>query len=65
MATIPPKDDTTEDNVCMEDIIEDLGSFGHWQRVIFLLISYGDIFGAFGMLVPVFTNATPSWWCTG
>ena len=46
-----------------EDIIEDLGSFGHWQRVIFFLICIMDIFGAFAMLSPVFTGATPRWRC--
>ena len=46
-----------------EDIIEDLGSFGYWQRVIFFLICLMDIFGAFAMFSPVFTGATPRWRC--
>ena len=51
----PPRD--------FEDIVDSLGSFGHWQRVIFVLISLADIFGAFAMLLPVFTGATPGWRC--
>ena len=46
-----------------EDIIDDLGAFGHWQRVIFVLICVADIFGAFSVLVPVFSGATPKWQC--
>ena len=44
-------------------MIEQLGSFGYWQRVIFVIISVADIFGAFAMLVMVFTGATPKWTC--
>ena len=46
-----------------DDIIEQLGSFGYWQRVIFVIISLADLFGAFSMLVMVFTGATPKWTC--
>ena len=46
-----------------EDIVDSLGSFGHWQRVIFVLISLADVFGAFAMMLPVFTGATPRWRC--
>ena len=46
-----------------EDIIDSLGAFGHWQRVIFVLISLADFYGAFAMLLPVFTGATPRWLC--
>ena len=46
-----------------EEIFETLGSFRHWQRVIFCLISAIDIHGAFAILLPVFTGATPRWRC--
>lgn len=47
----------------LEDLIDSLGSFGHWQRVIFVLISLADIYGAFAMMLPVFSGATPKWRC--
>ncbi|KAK2152867.1 hypothetical protein LSH36_316g08008 [Paralvinella palmiformis] len=46
-----------------EEVIDQLGSFGYWQRVVFFIISVADIFGAFSMLVMVFTGATPKWTC--
>jgi OCT family organic cation transporter-like MFS transporter 4/5 len=46
-----------------EEVIDQLGSFGYWQRVVFFIISVADIFGAFSMLVMMFTGATPKWTC--
>ena len=46
-----------------EDILDDIGAFGHWQRVIFVLISLADIQGAFAILSPVFVHAVPEWRC--
>ena len=46
-----------------EDVVERLGSFGPYQCLVFFLISLADIFGAFAMLVPVFSGATPDWSC--
>ena len=46
-----------------EDILDDIGAFGHWQRVIFVLISLADIQGAFAILSPVFVHAEPEWRC--
>ena len=47
-----------------EEILDDMGAFGHWQRVLFILISLADIHGAFVMLSPHYLNDTPSWTCT-
>ncbi len=43
-------------SICFDDIIDGLGAFGHWQRVIFVLISIFDVYSAFAMLVTVFTG---------
>lgn len=43
-------------DVSFDDIIDDLGAFGHWQRVIFVLISIFDVYAAFAVLLPVFTG---------
>ncbi|ELU17167.1 hypothetical protein CAPTEDRAFT_222145 [Capitella teleta] len=59
----PKKLDSSAAPKEFEDLIDSLGSFGHWQRVIFVLISAADVFGAFAMMLPVFTGATPNWSC--
>ena len=46
-----------------EGIIEDIGGFGHWQRVIFTLISLPDIPIALALLLPVFVGSVPNWGC--
>ncbi len=43
--------------------MDEIGAFGHWQRVIFILISLADVHGALAMLIPVFIGATPEWSC--
>lgn len=48
-----------------DDAILELGAFGPWQRVIFLLVSLPDVFTAFAILLPVLISATPSWHCAG
>ena len=45
-----------------EDIIESLGSFGHWQRVIFFVICLTDIFGSISVVIPVFIGAIPNFY---
>jgi len=47
-----------------EDLIDDIGGFGCWQRVIYFIIYVAEIFGAFGMLAPVIIGAVPKWRCT-
>lgn len=44
-------------------MIDELGGFGCWQRVVYFIIYTAEIFGAFGMLVPVLIGATPRWRC--
>ena len=51
------------DDVSFDDIIDDLGAFGHWQRVIFVLISIFDVYAAFAVLLPVFTGKIPKAMC--
>ena len=46
-----------------DGILDQLGGFGHWQRVIFVLISAMDIMGALTIIIPVYTGATPKWKC--
>ncbi|CAH1796783.1 unnamed protein product [Owenia fusiformis] len=46
-----------------EDVIEQLGGFGPYQRRIFLLVSLFETPAAWAMLLPVFTGATPTWSC--
>ena len=46
-----------------EGIIEDIGGFGYWQRVIFGLISLPDIPIALALLLPVFVGSVPNWTC--
>jgi len=45
-----------------EDIIESLGSFGHWQRVIFVVICLVDIFGSFSVVIPIFIGGIPNFY---
>ena len=44
------------DDVSFDDIIDDIGGFGLWQLVIFILISIFDILAAFAVLLPVFAG---------
>ena len=44
------------DDVSFDDIIDDIGGFGLWQLVIFVLISIFDILAAFAVLLPVFAG---------
>ena len=46
-----------------ENIIEDIGGFGHWQRLIFMVISVPDIPVALALLLPVFSGSIPNWGC--
>jgi hypothetical protein len=46
-----------------EEIIEELGAFGYWQRVIFFTLCLPDIFGALSLMLPVFTGSAPNWRC--
>ena len=46
-----------------EEVIDLLGTFGHWQRVVFFMLCLPDLLGAFAMMVPVFVGATPKWNC--
>ena len=46
-----------------EGVLEGLGSFGRWQRLIFALIGSAEIWGAFAMLLPILAGAEPNWWC--
>ncbi len=55
---------TDKKNVtCFDDLLDSIGEFGPWQRVIFVLISMADVIGAMAMLLPVFTGDTPRWSC--
>ena len=42
------------DNICFDDIINDIGGFGYWQMSIYFMISSFDVFAAFSLLLPVF-----------
>ena len=47
----------SDDETCyFDDILDKIGGFGPWQKVIFALICFFDVFGAFSMLIPVFTG---------
>ena len=46
-----------------DEVLTQLGSFGYWQRVIFIVISMADVYGALAMLVMMLTSATPKWTC--
>ena len=46
-----------------EGIIEDIGGFGRWQALIFILISVPDFLFAFTLILPVFVGAVPNWYC--
>ena len=55
--------DEADEDMEFDDILDQVGAFGHWQRVIFVLISAMDIMGALAIIIPVYTGATPKWKC--
>ena len=42
------------DNICFDDIIDNIGGFGYWQMSIYFMISSFDVFAAFSLLLTVF-----------
>ena len=46
-----------------ENIIEDIGGFGYFQRLIFICLNAPDIPTALALLLPVFTGSVPNWEC--
>jgi len=46
-----------------EAVLKELGSFGPFQRRVFILVSMFETPAAWAMLLPVLLNNVPSWTC--
>lgn len=46
-----------------EDVLRQLGSFGPYQRRVFVLVSMFETPVAWAMLLPIFLNVVPEWKC--
>lgn len=46
-----------------DKVIDSVGSFGPFQMQVLLLCGLSDLPAAWAMLLPIFTGATPDWWC--
>lgn len=46
-----------------EDVLRQLGSFGPYQRRVFVLVSMFETPVAWVMLLPIFLNVVPEWKC--
>ena len=48
-----------------EKVLKDLGSFGPYQRRVFVLVSLFETPAAWAMLLPIFLGHKPEWTCLG
>ena len=48
-----------------ERVLKQLGSFGAYQRRVFILVSMFETPVAWAMLLPIFLNVVPDWKCLG
>nr|XP_022329707.1 organic cation transporter protein-like [Crassostrea virginica]XP_022329708.1 organic cation transporter protein-like [Crassostrea virginica]XP_022329709.1 organic cation transporter protein-like [Crassostrea virginica]XP_022329710.1 organic cation transporter protein-like [Crassostrea virginica] len=48
-----------------ENVLSQLGSFGAYQRRVFVLVSMFETPVAWAMLLPIFLNVVPEWECPG
>lgn len=48
-----------------EKILKQIGSFGPFQRRVFILVSMFETPAAWAMLLPILLHATPDWTCPG
>ncbi|XP_060074393.1 organic cation transporter protein-like [Ylistrum balloti] len=48
-----------------ENILHKIGSFGPFQRRVFVLVSMFETPAAWAMLLPIILHATPDWTCSG
>lgn len=46
-----------------ENVLRQLGSFGPYQRRVFVLVSMFETPVAWAMLLPIFLNVVPEWKC--
>lgn len=46
-----------------DEMIDSIGAFGPYQRQVFILVSVFETPAAWAMLLPIFSGASPNWWC--
>ena len=46
-----------------DEVLDELGSFGHFQLRLFLVVSLFETPAAWAMFLPVFAAAKPTWRC--
>ncbi|XP_071086281.1 organic cation transporter protein-like [Haliotis cracherodii] len=47
----------------LEDLIEDIGSFGRFQILITLMVGSPKMLFGWSMVIPVVAGVVPDWWC--
>jgi len=46
-----------------DEVLKYVGLFGPYQIQLFVLVNLFDFAAVWAMLLPVFSGATPDWWC--